>query len=209
MTDIIQSAYQMEVEWHMIQSTYQMEVEWQIWYCQHISWMYHICHSTSIWYVDCIISVIPLPSDMLTVLYLSFYFQQSTYQMEVEWQIWYSQHIRWKWNDWYGTLNISDGSGMRDIIQSTYQMKVEWQIWYTLCHSTSIWYVECIISVIPLPSDILNVSYMSFHFHHIRWKWNDRYGTLNISDGSGMTDMIQSTYQMEVEWQIWYSQHIR
>jgi hypothetical protein len=27
---------------------------------------------------------------------------QWTYQMEVEWQIWYIQHIRWKWNDiWY------------------------------------------------------------------------------------------------------------
>jgi hypothetical protein len=28
---------------------------------------------------------------------------------------------------------------------------------------------------------------------------DDRYDTVNISDGSGMTDMIQSTYQMEVE----------
>jgi hypothetical protein len=47
---------------------------------------------------------------------------------------------------------------------------------------------------------------------YIRWKWNDRYDTLNIIDGSGMTDMtlniidgsamtdmIHSTYQMEVE----------
>jgi hypothetical protein len=28
------------------------------------------------------------------------------------------------------------------------------------------------------------------------------YDTVNISDGSGMTDMIQSIYHMEVEWQI-------
>jgi hypothetical protein len=66
---------------------------------------------------------------------------------------------------------------------------------------------------------MLTVLYLSFHF----WKKekkemrlifsgmtdmiqstyqmevDDRYDTVNISDGSGMTDMIQSTYQMEVE----------
>jgi hypothetical protein len=154
-----------------------------------ICWLYHICHSTFIWYVYCIISIIQLPCDMLTVSYLSFHFHliywvQSTYQMKVEWQIWYTQHNRWKWNDRYDTFNISDGSGITDMIQSTYQIEVEWQ--------TSIWYVECIISVIPLPSDMLTVLYLSFNFYlicwlyhichstsiwyvewHIRWKWND------------------------------------
>jgi hypothetical protein len=61
-----------------------------------ICWVYHICHSTSIWYVECIIYVIPLPSDMLTVSYLSFHFHP----------------IRWKWNDRYDRVNISDGSGI-------------------------------------------------------------------------------------------------
>jgi hypothetical protein len=77
---------------------------------------------------------------------------------------------------------------------------------YYICHSTSIWYPDCIISVIPLPSDILTVLYLSFHFHLISWLYyichSTSYNTLNISDGSGMTDMIQSGYQMEVEWQI-------
>jgi hypothetical protein len=82
---------------------------------------------------------------------------------------------------------------------------------------------------IPLPIDVLTVSYLLFHFHlivwlyhichstyiwcvdyrichsiwysqHINWKWNDIYDAVNTSDESGMTDMIESTYQMEVEW---------
>jgi hypothetical protein len=28
------------------------------------------------------------------------------------------------------------------------------------------------------------------------------YDTVNLSDGSGMTDMMQSAYQMEVKWEI-------
>jgi hypothetical protein len=83
MTDMIESTYQMEVEWHMIQSTYQNDVLTIVYviplpsdmltvlYLSFnlylICWLYHIWHSTSIWYADCIISVIPLP--------------------EVEWQI--------------------------------------------------------------------------------------------------------------------------
>jgi hypothetical protein len=202
MTDIIQSTYQMEVEWHMIQSTYQLPsdmltVLYLSFYFHVICWLYHICHSTSIWYVDCTISVIPLPSDMLSVMI------HSTYQMEVEWQIWYTQHIRWKWNDRYGTVNISDRSGMTDMIQSTFHFHLicwmyhichytsTWDVDCIICHSTSIWYVDCIISVILLPCDMLTVSYLSFHFYLICW------------------DMIHSTYHMEVEWQIWYSQHIR
>jgi hypothetical protein len=166
------------------------------WYFHLICWLYHICHSTFIWYVDCIISVIPLPSDMLTVSYLSFHFHL----------------ICWLYHIYHSTL--SDRSGMTDMIHSTYQMEVEWQIWYTqhsfhfhlicwmyhICHSTFIWYVDCIISIIPLPSDILSVSYLSFYFYMIFWQWNDRYDTVNISHGSRMTDIIQSTYQMEVEW---------
>jgi hypothetical protein len=154
MTDIIQSTYQMEVEWHMIQSTSlpsdMLTVSYISFHFHLIYWVYHICHSTSIWYVECIISVIPLPSDMI----------HSTYQIEVETSTWYVDCI--------------------------------------ICHSTSIWYVDCIISVILLPCDMLTVSYLSFHFYLICWLYH-----------IGMTDMIQSTYQMEVEWQIWYSQHIR
>jgi hypothetical protein len=66
---------------------------------------------------------------------------------------------------------------------------------------------------------MLTVLYLSFHFwkkrkkgnetylyildiHNVfilNWKWNDIYDAVNTSDGSGMTDMIESTYQMEVE----------
>jgi hypothetical protein len=142
-----------------------------------ICWLYYICHSTSIWYPDCIISLIPLPSDMLTVSYLSFNdgsamtdIIHSTYQMEVEWQIWYSQPIRWKWNDRYDIVNTSDGSGM------TYDTV----------------------------SDMLTVLYLSFHFHLISWLYYICHST-----SIWYADIIHSTYQMEVEWQIWYSQHIR
>jgi hypothetical protein len=252
----------------MVHSTYQMEVEWQIWYSQHIRWKWNDRYDTAN------ISDRSRMTDMI----------HSTYQMEVEWQIWYSQHIRWKWNDIYDTFNISDGSGMTDwlsylsfhfhlmcwlyhichsssnwcvdCIISVIPLPSDWltvsylsfhfhmMCWlsymsfhfhlicwlYYICHSTSIWYVDCIISDIPLPSDMLTELYLSFHFwkkgkkgnktylyildihnvfilwtlwhiwysQHIRWKWNDRYDTVNISDGSGMTDMIQSTYQMEV-----------
>jgi TRAP-type mannitol/chloroaromatic compound transport system permease small subunit len=155
-----------------------------------ICWVYYICHCTSIWYVDCIISVIQLLSDMLTVSYMEveWHMIQSTYQIEVEWQIWYSQHIRWKWNDRYNTVRISDGSGMTDIIQSGY--------------------------LIPLPSDVLTISYLSFHFHLICWVYYICHSPSIwyvdciisviqfLSDMSGMTDMIQSAYQMEVEWEI-------
>jgi hypothetical protein len=147
-----------------------------------ICWLYYICHSTSMWYVDCIISVIPLPSDMLNVSYLTDIIQstyqmevewhmiQSTYLMEEEWQIWYSQHIRWKWNERYNDmLSVS--------YLSFHFHLICWM--YHICHSTSIWYVDCIVSVIPLPS-------MEVEWHMIQW-----------------------TYQMEVEWQIWYIQHIR
>jgi hypothetical protein len=266
-------------------------------------WLYHICHSTSIWYVHCIIchstsiwyvgciiSVILLPCDMLTVSYLSFHFHlicwmyyichstsiwyvdciichstrydtlnisdrsrltdmiHSIYQMEVEWQIRYSQHIRWKWNDiydsqhiiwkWndrYDTVSQSYGSGViplpsdrltisyvillpSDVLTVSYlSFHFHLICWvYHICHCTSIWYVECIISVIPLPSDMLTVLYLSFYFHVICWLYHICHSTsiwyveciIFVSDGSGMTDMIQSSYQMEVEWQIWYIQHI-
>jgi hypothetical protein len=177
-----------------------MEEEWKIWYSQHIRWKWNdrydtvnISDGSGMTYDTVNISDGSRMTDMI----------HSTYQMEVEWQIWYSQHITWKWNDRYGTLNISNGSGMTDMVQSTYQMEVEWQIWYSqhircvsylsfhfhlicwmyyICHSTSMWYVECIISLIPLPSymltvsyvislpsDMLTVSYLSFNFHVICW----------------------------------------
>jgi hypothetical protein len=129
---------------------------------------------------------------------------QSTHQLEVEWHIWCSQHIRWKWNDRYDRVNISDGSGMTYDTVNISDGRVD-------CIISVIplpYDVLTIVYVIPLPSDMLTVLYLSLNFYlicwlyhiwHSTWKWNDRYGTLNISDGSGMTDMIHSTYQMEVE----------
>jgi hypothetical protein len=52
--------------------------------------------------------------------------------------------------------------------------------------------------VIPLPSDMLNVN-DRYNTVNISDGSGMTYDTVNISDGSGMTDMIHSTYQMEVE----------
>jgi hypothetical protein len=134
---------------------------------------------------------------------------QSTHQMEVEWHIWCSQHIRWKWNDrydrvnisdgsgmTYDTVNISDGSGMTDMMQSAYQISY----------------------VIPLPSDMLSLSYLSFHFHLICWLHHICHSTsiwyvdCIISVIPLPSDMLTVSYviplpydmlyQIEVEWQI-------
>jgi hypothetical protein len=143
MTDMIQSTYQMEVDDRQCIYTLNIISENMI--------------PLFLFIIFCFIQV-----RLLFFLFISHgvwecvdtdYFD---YQMEVEWQIWYSQHITWKLNDRYDTVNISDGSEM------TYDT-VHLICWlYHICHSTSIWYVDCIISIIPLPSDILSVSYLSF-----------------------------------------------
>jgi hypothetical protein len=180
-----------------------------------ICWLYHIWHSTSIWYTDCIISVIPLlekKKKRKWDLFLYLGYTQCIYTLNIIsenmiplflftiFQIWYSQPIRWKWNDRYDTVNTSIGSGMTYMIQSTHQMEVEWHMvqstyqtvlylsfnFYLICwlyhiwHSTSIWYADCIISVIPLLEK------------KKKRKWD-------LSLYLGYTQC----------WQIWYSQHIR
>jgi hypothetical protein len=174
-----------------------------------ICWLYHICHSTSIWYVECIISVIPLLSDMLSVSYLSFHFHLIcwAHHMEVEWQIWYSQPIRWKWNDRYDTVNTSIGSGMTYMIQSTHQMEVEWHIDLSLY----LRYTQCIYTLNIISENMIPLFlFIIFCFIQVRLIFflfinNDIYDAVNTSDGSGMTDMIESTYQMEVEWHMIHS----